>query len=114
MSTLGKRKERTDHSGPPAGSTLFVSNLPYTATSTDIQTLFSDIAPVRSAFVVLDHESGISKGVGYVSFAIKDDAEAALKKISEEGLVLDRRKLRVQWAENKVASLQFIFPFHFF
>ncbi|KAL4263507.1 hypothetical protein AB1N83_005085, partial [Pleurotus pulmonarius] len=44
---LGKRKEREEGSH---GSTLFVSNLPYTATSIDIETLFSDIAPVRSAF----------------------------------------------------------------
>jgi len=83
-------------------STLFVSNLPYTATSTDLQTLFSDIAPVRSAFVVLEHGTGVSKGVGYVSFAIKEDAQSAFGTISNEGIVLDSRKLRVQWADTKV------------
>ena len=83
-------------------STLFVSNLPYTATSTDLKTLFSDIAPVRSAFVVLEHETGASKGVGYVSFAIPEDAKPALDTISTDGLTLDGRKLRVELAENKV------------
>ena len=83
-------------------STLFVSNLPYTATSTDLKTLFSDIAPVRSAFVVLEHETGVSKGVGYVSFAIPEDAKPALDTISTDGLTLDGRKLRVELAENKV------------
>jgi nucleolar protein 4 len=78
-----------------------VSNLPYTATSTDLQTLFSDIAPVRSAFVVLDQSTGVSKGVGYVSFGIKEDAESAFAT-SNEGIVLDGRKLRLQWADTKV------------
>lgn len=83
-------------------STLFVSNLPYTATSTDLNTLFSDIAPVRSAFVVLEHGTGTSKGVGYVSFAIPEDAKAAFDSISADGIALDGRKLRIEWAANKV------------
>ncbi|PIL27482.1 hypothetical protein GSI_10632 [Ganoderma sinense ZZ0214-1] len=107
MSTLGKRKEREkredeqDVQEKHHGSTLFVSNLPYTATSTDIKTLFSDIAPVRSAFVVLEHGTGVSKGVGYVSFAIREDATMAIDKISKEGITLDGRSLRVQWAGSK-------------
>src|SRR5260221_1767913 len=82
----------------PPSSTLFVSNLPYTATSVDLQTLFSDIAPVRSAFVDTEHGTGVSKGVGYVSFALKD-AEAGFETISKSGIELAGRKLRVQWAE---------------
>lgn len=107
---LGKRKfqegDTTDTSEQiPHGSTLFVSNLPYTATSTDLQTLFSDIAPVRSAFVVLDHDSGNSKGVGYVSFAIREDAQMVFDQVEKEGLALVGRKLRVQWAERKKDGL---------
>ena len=82
-------------------STLFVSNLPYTVTSTDLKTLFSDIAPVRNAFVVLEHGTGISKGVGYVSFAIKEDIQLALEKISSEGLTIDGRSVRAQLAETR-------------
>lgn len=84
-------------------STLFVSNLPYTATSTDLQTLFSDIGPVRSAFIVQDKETKVSKGVGYVSFAIRDDAQRALD--DPTSLVLDGRSLRVQWPGQKVRML---------
>jgi nucleolar protein 4 len=117
MSTLGKRKNRetSDFHGSVMlflsfsiailifdRSTLFVSNLPYTATSTDLNTLFSDIAPVRSAFVVLEHGTGASKGVGYVSFAIAEDAKAAFDSISADGIALDGRKLRIEWAANKV------------
>ncbi|KAF7359430.1 Ribosome biogenesis [Mycena sanguinolenta] len=97
-STLGKRKERDEDSH---GSTLFVSNLPYSATSVDLQTLFSDIAPVRSAFVVTEHGTGISKGVGYVSFTLKEDAQSAFETITKDGITLVGRSLRVQWADSK-------------
>ncbi|KAK2463792.1 hypothetical protein APHAL10511_004190 [Amanita phalloides] len=97
---LGKRKEREEEERH--GSTLFVSNLPYNTTSTDLQTLFSDIAPVRNAFVVCEFGTGVSKGVGYVSFAMREDAQLAFDKINTEGLTLVGRKLRIQWAETKV------------
>ncbi|CAL1711095.1 unnamed protein product [Somion occarium] len=103
--SLGKRKEREEGSteSKPHGSTVFVSNLPYSVTSTDLNTLFSDLGPVRSAFVVLDQGSGSSKGVGYVSFAIREDAEATYDKANggSDPIVLEGRKLRVQWADSK-------------
>ncbi|KAF8444032.1 hypothetical protein L210DRAFT_3611317 [Boletus edulis BED1] len=103
--TLGKRKVRDKeiqtNGGDNHGSTLFVSNLPYDATSTDLQTAFSDLAPVRSAFVVLEHGSGVSKGVGYVSFSIKEDAQTAFESITTTGMTISGRTVRVQWAESK-------------
>lgn len=83
-----------------------MSNLPYQATSVDLQTLFSDIAPVRSAFVVLEHGTGVSKGVGYVSFAIKEDAQSVFDQVSKDGIHLAGRNLRVQFADKKV----YIYP----
>lgn len=91
-----------------------MSNLPYTATSVDLQTLFSDIAPVRSAFVVTEPGTGVSKGVGYVAFAIKEDAQSAFDTISKEGIDLVGRKLRIQWADNKVHQLFYICSFDSF
>jgi nucleolar protein 4 len=100
-STLGKRKAREEETAPH-GVTLFVSNLPYDATSVDIQTLFSDLAPVRSAFVVTQPGTGVSKGVGYVSFAVKEDASTVYESVNSDGLELLGRKLRVDWADMKV------------
>lgn len=77
----------------------------------DLQTLFSDIAPVRSAFVVTEQGTGVSKGVGYVSFALKEDAESAFETISRNGIDLIGRKLRVQWADSKVHSLLHVLSF---
>jgi nucleolar protein 4 len=112
MSTLGKRKGRKETSEhdeetsqadeTPRGSTLFVSNLPYTATSTDLQTLFSDFAPVRTAFVVTEHGTGVSKGVGYVSFAAREDAQSVWQQAQTDGVKMNGRGIRVAWAENKV------------
>ncbi|KJA15654.1 hypothetical protein HYPSUDRAFT_48115 [Hypholoma sublateritium FD-334 SS-4] len=96
-----ERKEREEGDVLAHGATLFVSNLPYSATSVDLQTLFSDIAPVRTAFVVTEQGSGVSKGVGYVSFALKEDAESAYEQLSKDGINLVGRKLRVQWADSK-------------
>jgi nucleolar protein 4 len=99
---LMRRNNRCNILSRICRSTIFVSNLPYTTTSVDLQTLFSDIAPVRSAFVVTEQGTGLSKGVGYVAFALKEDAESAFENISKNGISLVGRKLRVQWAENKV------------
>lgn len=75
-----------------------MSNLPFTATSTDLQTLFSDIAPVRTAFVVLDKEKKTSKGVGLVGFGIKEDAERAMEMLDKGELSILGRNLRGEWA----------------
>lgn len=88
----------------PCRATIFVSNLPYTTTSVDLQTLFSDIAPVRSAFVVKEQGTGLSKGVGYVTFSLKEDAESAFENLSKNGISLVGRKLGVQWANSKVGQ----------
>ena len=70
-------------------------------TSTDLKTIFSDIAPVRNAFVVLEPGTGVSKGVGYVSFAVKEDVQLALDKISSEGLTINGRSARAQLADTR-------------
>jgi nucleolar protein 4 len=64
---------------------------------------------VRSAFVVLEHGTGVSKGVGYVSFAITEDAKATFDRVSADGITLDGRGLRVDWAANRVCFYVFAF-----
>ncbi|KAI9465856.1 hypothetical protein BJY52DRAFT_1220576 [Lactarius psammicola] len=52
-------------------------------------------------FMVLEHGTGVSKGVGYVSFAITEDAKAAFDHVSTDSMTLDGRSLRVEWAANR-------------
>lgn len=61
---------------------------------------------MRSAFVVTEHGTGVSKGVGYVAFSMKEDAVSAHEKISREGILLAGRKLRIDWADHKVCVVQ--------
>ncbi|PWN30554.1 hypothetical protein BDZ90DRAFT_17291 [Jaminaea rosea] len=84
-------------------STLFVSRLPFSATTTDLQTLFSDVGPLRRAFVVTDPNTKTSKGVGYVTFAVPEDAERALTEL--QGRKLDgKRAIAISWADAKPAK----------
>ena len=81
------------------------------ATSTDLTTHFSDIGPVRSSFVVLSSKPNpadptaepikASKGVGYVTFAMRTDAERAIAELNGRGFGGSKRKLGVEWADRK-------------
>jgi cold-inducible RNA-binding protein len=61
-------------------SKLYVGNLAYAVTGTDLEELFSQVGKVESAVVISDKFSGQSKGFGFVEMA--DSAEAA-KAISQ-------------------------------
>ncbi|WVQ97481.1 hypothetical protein IAU59_004595 [Kwoniella sp. CBS 9459] len=95
------KKERKDR----VNTTLFVSSLPYTATSTDLLTHFSYLGPVRHGFVATDKDSGKSKGVGYVTYSLREDAEQALKELNNGSFGAGNRKIRVSWADER-ASLK--------
>ncbi|KIS72094.1 uncharacterized protein UMAG_00516 [Mycosarcoma maydis] len=82
-------------------ATLFVSRLPYTATTTDLQTMFSEIGPLKRAFVVTDQATKKSKGVGYVTFAIPEDATTALEQLQGKSLDGGSRKIQITFADQK-------------
>ncbi|KAJ3181098.1 RNA recognition motif-containing protein [Gaertneriomyces sp. JEL0708] len=89
-------------------NTLFVSTIPYHATSEHLQEFFSDVGPVRSCFVVADNsaqEDGAfrNKGYGYVAYALPEDAETALKELKKKKF-LGTRTLRIEYALKKKVS----------
>ena len=45
---------------------IYVGNLPYSTTREDLEALFGEFGAVESARVVMDRESGRSKGFGFV------------------------------------------------
>lgn len=81
---------------------MFVSSLPYNATTTDIVTHFSFIGPVHHGFIAKDKESGTSKGVGYVTYALKEDADRAIEELDGGAFGAKGRKIRVTMADRKV------------
>lgn len=74
--------------GPPSGETrhrLYVSNLAWKVRSTHLRDFVSENFKPVSARVVFDAPLGRSAGYGFVSFATKEEAEAAISASGWEG-----------------------------
>jgi RNA recognition motif-containing protein len=59
---------------------LYVGNLPYETTETDLQALFEGSGPVATVSIVRDRATGQARGFAFVEMA---DAESARRAISE-------------------------------
>ena len=77
---------------------IYVGNLPFTTTDSDLRQLFSSHGEVSSASVVMDRESGRSRGFGFVEM---DATNAATAITALDGRDLGGRSLRVNEAESK-------------
>lgn len=60
------------------GRKLYVGNLGYDVTDSDLQTLFASHGTVDSATVINDRDTGRSKGFGFVEMSSDEEAEAAI------------------------------------
>uniref|UniRef100_A0A9L0JAM2 RNA binding motif protein 28 n=1 Tax=Equus asinus TaxID=9793 RepID=A0A9L0JAM2_EQUAS len=82
-----------------AGLTLFVSRLPPSARSEQLEELFSQVGPVKQCFVVTEKGSKACRGFGYVTFSMLEDVQRALKEVTTfEGCKINvtvaKKKLR--------------------
>lgn len=64
------------------GRKLYVGNLAYTVTSSELQTMLSQHGTVRSAEVIQDRETGRSKGFGFVEMSTDEEAQAAIQALN--------------------------------
>jgi RNA recognition motif-containing protein len=64
------------------GKRLYVGNLPYTATSSELEQMFSPHGTVQSAEVVADRDTGRSKGFGFVEMGSDEEAQAAIAALN--------------------------------
>lgn len=81
---------------------LYIGNMSYATTEDTLSSLFSAYGEVVSATIIMDRDTGQSKGFGFVELA--DDAGAS-KAIAElSGKEVDGRKVRVNYAEEKKPS----------
>ncbi len=60
------------------GSKLYVGNLSYNTTSSDLEQLFTPHGAVTSAEVIQDRDTGRSKGFGFVQMGSDSEAQAAI------------------------------------
>ena len=75
---------------------LYVGNLSFRVTNEDLQEYFAQAGTVESANVVMDRETGRSRGFGFVEMASEDDANSAIAQFN--GQEYDGRNMVVNEA----------------
>ena len=78
------------------GNKLYVGNLPYSFRDSDMEKAFSQYGSVGSAKVMMDRDSGRSKGFGFVEMGSDAEAKAAIEGMN--GHEFDGRALVVNEA----------------
>ena len=82
------------------GSKLFVGNLSYSTTETDLRAAFEqDGRVVDRISIPLDRETGRPRGFAFVEMQSESDAQAAIEAVN--GQELDGRRLRVDEAQER-------------
>lgn len=81
------------------GQKLYVGNFPYSLTDSDLEEMFKSFGTVASAKVIMDRESGRSKGFGFVEMGSDAEAQAAIQAMN--GKDVQGRALTVNEARPK-------------
>ena len=68
------------------GNKLYVGNLPYTVRDEDLQQSFGQFGAVTSAKVMMERDTGRSKGFGFVEMASDAEAQAAITGMNGQSL----------------------------
>ena len=68
------------------GNKLYVGNLPYTVRDEDLQQSFGQFGAVTSAKVMMERDTGRSKGFGFVEMANDAQAQAAISGMNGQPL----------------------------
>ena len=76
---------------------LYVGNLSFNTSVTDLQNLFGEIGTVESANVIEDRETGRSRGFAFVEMASQAEGENAIAQLN--GKEVDGRELKVNEAK---------------
>jgi len=78
---------------------LFVAGLAYSMTDDDLRNLFADYGTVNSAQVIMDRETGRSKGFGFVEMSTDEETKAAIQELN--GKDMNGRPLTVNEAPTR-------------
>ena len=79
------------------GKKLYVGNLTYSVTSSDLEGWFAQFGTVQSAQVIQDRDTGRSKGFGFVEMDTEAEAQAAIQGLHDQEY--DGRRLTVNEAK---------------
>ena len=75
---------------------IFIGNLSYEVSDEDLKTLFSQFGSVISAKVIVDSDTGQSRGFGFVELESKDQGQKAIAGLN--GVELKGRTVKVNEA----------------
>lgn len=81
---------------------IYVGNLPFSVTDSSLKSNFAEFGSVSSAKVMMDRETGTSKGFGFVEMASAEVAQAAIAAL--HGMSVDGRSIVVSLARPREAS----------
>ena len=68
------------------GKKLYVGNLPFSATDESLQEMFAQSGSVTSAKIIMDRDTGRSKGFGFVEMASDEEASDAIQKLNGQSV----------------------------
>lgn len=78
---------------------IYVGNLPWSTNDDDLRTLFQEFGDVDGARVIMDRETGRSRGFGFVQMPSNDEANKAIESLN--GQDYNGRPLRVNESQPK-------------
>jgi cold-inducible RNA-binding protein len=81
---------------------LYVGNLSFKTSEAQLRDLFAAHGDVASASIVMDRDTGRSRGFGFVEFNSSEHAQAAINALN--GKNIDGRDLTVNEAKPRAAS----------
>jgi cold-inducible RNA-binding protein len=81
---------------------LYVGNLSFETSQTDLEQLFSGAGTVREAAIIQDRDTAQSRGFAFVTMATTEEARQAAQKF--DGHSLQGRNLRVSEAQERVGA----------
>lgn len=76
---------------------LYVGNLSFNTSASDLEQLFSAVGTVESANLIEDRETGRSRGFGFVEMSSKEEGQKAIADF--DGKEIDGRNLKVNEAK---------------
>ncbi len=84
------------------GKNLYVGNLSYDVNDSTLEQLFGEHGTVDSAKVIMDRDSGRSKGFGFVEMSSDDEAQSAISAL--DGKECGGRNIKVNEAKPRENS----------
>jgi len=82
---------------------LFVRNVPFSMSETELQGLFSQVGTVLSVKMPLDRETGRKRGFAFIEMENQDEAKQAIEKLNN--YYVNGREIAVDYSrENRQAA----------